>query len=93
MDFRTPRSVEEAVDCLASHAGSAQLLAGGTDLLVKLKAGTVAPGLVIDLKAIPRLRGIESSAGGFRIGAAASCAEIGEHAGLRAAWPGVNSVV
>jgi carbon-monoxide dehydrogenase medium subunit len=77
------------VDLLAGSAGSAQLLAGGTDLLVKLRAGMVSPGLVIDLKAVPRLRGIESSTGGFRIGAATPCAEIGEHAGVRAAWPGV----
>jgi carbon-monoxide dehydrogenase medium subunit len=89
VDYKTPTSVREAVDLLASHAGSAQLLAGGTDLLVKLRAGMISPGVVIDLKAIPRLRGIESSAGGFRIGAATPCAEIGEHAGLRAAWPGV----
>jgi aerobic carbon-monoxide dehydrogenase medium subunit len=89
VDYRAPSSVGEAVELLAGHASSAHFLAGGTDLLVKLKAGMVAPELVIDLKAIPRLRGIESSAGGFRIGAATSCAEIGEHIGLRAAWPGV----
>jgi CO/xanthine dehydrogenase FAD-binding subunit len=89
VDYRAPRSVGEAVDLLAGHAGSAQLLAGGTDLLVKLRAGMVAPGLVIDLKAIPRIRGIETTAAGFRIGAATPCAEIGEHQGLRAAWPGV----
>src|SRR6185436_20992102 len=30
-----------------------------------------------------------TDARGFRIGAAVSCAEIGEHAALSAAWPGV----
>ncbi|HZP86685.1 MAG TPA: xanthine dehydrogenase family protein subunit M [Burkholderiales bacterium] len=89
MDYKTPRSVEEAVDLLTTHTGAAHLLAGGTDLLVKLRAGMAAPDLVIDLKSIPRLRGIESSPSGFRIGAATSCAEIGEHDGLKAAWPGV----
>jgi carbon-monoxide dehydrogenase medium subunit len=89
VDYRTPTSIREAVDLLANSAGSAQLLAGGTDLLVKLRAGMASPGLVIDLKAIPRLSGIESSVNGFRIGAATPCAQIGEHSGLRAAWPGV----
>ena len=65
------------------------VLAGGTDLLVKLRAGMTAPQLVVDLKAIPQLRGIAADARGFRIGAATSCAEIGEHAALGAAWPGV----
>jgi carbon-monoxide dehydrogenase medium subunit len=64
-------------------------LAGGTDLLVKLRTGFVAPELVVDVKAIPHLRGISSDARGFRIGAATSCAEIGEHAALGSAWPGV----
>ena len=41
------------------------------------------------MKAIPELRGIWEDARGFRIGAATSCAEIGEHAALVAAWPGV----
>jgi CO/xanthine dehydrogenase FAD-binding subunit len=89
MDYRSPDSVTEAVDLLASHAGNAYILAGGTDLLVKLRAGFVAPQLVVDVKAIPQLRGIATDARGFRIGAAVSCAEIGEHAALSAAWPGV----
>ena len=89
MDYRAPSSVQEAVELLAAHDGAAHVLAGGTDLLVKLRAGFVAPKLVVDLKAIPRMRGIESDARGFRIGASTSCAQIGEHAALCAAWPGV----
>jgi len=89
MDYRSPTSVKEACDLLAAHNGAAHLLAGGTDLLVKLRAGFVAPKVVVDLKAIPRLRGIESDARGFRIGAATSCAEIRENAAFVAAWPGV----
>lgn len=89
MDYRSPRTVKEAVDLLAVQNGAAHVLAGGTDLLVKLRAGMVAPQVVVDLKAIPELRGIAVEGGGFRIGAATSCAEIGEHAALVAAWPGV----
>ena len=89
MDYRSPRTVKEAVDLLAVHNGAAHVLAGGTDLLVKLRAGMVAPQLVVDLKAIPQLRGIATDANGFRIGAATSCAEIGEHPALGKTWPGV----
>ena len=66
MDYRSPGSVKEAVELLSAHNGAAHLLAGGTDLLVKLRAGFVAPEVVVDLKAIPELRRIESDAGGFR---------------------------
>jgi CO/xanthine dehydrogenase FAD-binding subunit len=89
MDYRSPGSVKEAVELLAAYDGAAHILAGGTDLLVKLRAGFVAPELVVDVKAIPQLRGIAADARGFRIGAAVSCAEVGEHAALAAAWPGV----
>jgi len=89
MDYRSPASVREALDLLAAHGGGAQVLAGGTDLLVKLRGGYVAPKVVVDVKAIPQLRGIGEDARGFRIGAATACAEIGEHAALAAAWPGV----
>jgi carbon-monoxide dehydrogenase medium subunit len=89
MNYQAPGSVKEAVDLLAANPGAAHVLAGGTDLLVKLRSGYVAPALVVDLKAISQLRGIQSDAKGFRIGAATPCAEIGEHQGLTAAWPGV----
>ena len=89
MDYRSPGSVKEAVDLLAASGGGAHVLAGGTDMLVKLRAGFVVPKLVVDLKSIPQLRGVSRDARGFRIGAATSCAEIGEHAELAAAWPGV----
>ncbi len=87
MDYQTPTSAEEAAALLSQDG--AQALAGGTDLLVKLRAGAVTPRLVVDLKSLPRLHGIEHDAKGWRIGAATTCAEIGEHAALAAAWPGV----
>ena len=87
MDYQTPTSAEDAAGLLSRDG--AHVLAGGTDLLVKLRAGMVAPGLVVDLKDVPRLRGIENDSQGWRVGAATSCAEIGEHAAFAAAWPGV----
>lgn len=88
MDYRSPASVREVVELLA-QADAAQVLAGGTDLLVRLRAGLSAPGVIVDIKRIPGLSGIETSPRGFRIGAATPCAELADHAGLRAAWPGV----
>jgi carbon-monoxide dehydrogenase medium subunit len=87
MDYQTPTSAEDAAGLLSQDG--AHVLAGGTDLLVKLRAGMVAPHLVVDLKDVPRLRGIDNDAQGWRVGAATSCAEIGEHAAFSAAWPGV----
>ena len=87
MDYQVPTSAEDAARLLSQNG--AQALAGGTDLLVKLRTGVAKPGIIVDLKSVPRLRGIEHDAKGWRIGAATPCAEIGEHAELAAAWPGV----
>lgn len=87
MEYQTPTTAKAAAKYLAQDG--AQVLAGGTDILVKLRAGFVTPGVLVDLKRIPRLVGIRKDANGWRVGAATPCAEIGEHAAFSKAWPGV----
>ncbi len=89
MRYEAPSSVEAAVKLLAAEAGMARVLAGGTDLLVQLRSGRVEPDLVVDVKRIAGMRAIKAEAGGFRIGAAVSGAELGEHGALMRLWPGV----
>ncbi len=74
---------------LQDEAGVARVLAGGTDLLVQLKAGMLNPDLIVDIKGIDGISDIAPEDGGFRIGAAVSGAELGEHAEISALWPGV----
>ena len=89
MNYEAPRTIEDAIGRLTGTGGAARPLAGGTDLLVQLRTGRIAPTRIVDLKRIPELRRIEADGAGFRIGAAVSGAELGAHATLRAAWPGV----
>ena len=72
MRYATPASAREAAAILSREKGAAFLLAGGTDLLVKLKMGMVEPDLVVDIKRIPKIDQIQMSAKGFTIGAAVS---------------------
>jgi carbon-monoxide dehydrogenase medium subunit len=88
MQFEAPESLDKAVKLLRRR-GTARIVAGGTDLLVQMKSGGAEPDLIVDLKRIAETHQITEEAGGFRIGAAVSCFELGEHAGLRKAWPGV----
>ncbi|GMG82795.1 xanthine dehydrogenase family protein subunit M [Paralimibaculum aggregatum] len=81
--------MDTAVALLAEAAGSAHVLAGGTDLLVRLRSGHIEPELVVDIKRIEGMRAIVEEDGGWRIGAGVPSAELGEHAGVRGAWPGV----
>lgn len=86
--FHAPRSIEEAVACLAATP-EAKVLAGGTDLIVQMRSGRSAPGAVVDLKRIAGLAGVRPLGGGFAIGAAAPCTALKADKALAAAWPGV----
>ncbi len=89
MRFEAPTTVEAAVSLLAAESGMARVLAGGTDLLVQMKSGMAEPDLVVDIKRIDAMHAITEEDGGFRIGAAVPGIALGEHAGVKAAWPGV----
>jgi carbon-monoxide dehydrogenase medium subunit len=53
-------------------------------------AGTVRPGLIVDIKKIAEMTTVEETAGGgFRIGAAVSGAVLRDHPKLKKVWPGV----
>lgn len=89
MRYEAPETTANAVALLAGEKGIAKLLAGGTDLLVQLKSGRIEPDLVIDLKRIDAMKSIVEEDGGYRVGAAVPSAEMSEHDGLSAMWPGV----
>lgn len=88
MQFTAATSVDEAVAMLAGAAGNAHVLAGGTDLVVQMTSGLRKPDVVVDIKGIAELTQISDGPDGFRVGAAVPGAEINEHEGLLAAWPG-----
>ncbi len=90
MLYAKPKTAAEAARLLAAESGVTRVLAGGTDVLVQLKAGMIEPALIVDIKAIPGIREIVAEAGGFRIGACVSGAELGEHEALCAMYPGVT---
>jgi carbon-monoxide dehydrogenase medium subunit len=88
-DYVAATTIDEAVKALMG-APEARVLAGGTDLIVQMRAGRVRPGAVVDVKRVPGAVGIRREAdGGYVIGAATSGAAIGEHTALARDWPGV----
>jgi carbon-monoxide dehydrogenase medium subunit len=89
IDYVAPTTAREAASALAAGEGLARALAGGTDLLVQLRAGRLRRGLIVDLKRVPGAIGIRQEGGGFVVGAATPGAVIGEHEALGRAWPGV----
>ena len=69
-EFFEPETVEEASDLLTKYNGTAELLAGGTDLIIEMKARTATPEHVISLEKVSGLTGIDyDEESGLRIGA------------------------
>lgn len=89
MRYEAPESLDTAVALLAGARGDARVLAGGTDLLVQMRADVLDPELIVDIKKIPETRAVAQEKGGWRVGAAVTGAELKENAALRKAWPGV----
>ena len=90
VQYVAPKTLDEAVRAFAASAGGGRILAGGTDLLVQMRNGVVAPGTIVDIKKIAELTSIEETKeGGFRIGAAVSGAVLREHPKVSKVWPGV----
>jgi len=90
VQYVAPKTLDEAVRAFAAAAGAGRILAGGTDLLVQMRNGVVAPGTIVDVKKIGELTTIEETKeGGFRIGAAVSGAALREHPKVSKIWPGV----
>ena len=70
-DFEAPTSLPDACSLLAQSGHEALILAGGTDLLVKMKRGVLRPRLVVSLGRLEGLTGVEAARRRrLRIGAA-----------------------
>ena len=91
--YAAPTTVDEAVGLLANASGSGRVLSGGTDLIIQMRSGRLRPQTIVDIKNIAGTIGIREEADGWHVGAATPGAEIGENAGLCAAWPGVTEAV
>jgi carbon-monoxide dehydrogenase medium subunit len=77
-DYQAPKSLEEAVGMLQSSGEEAKLLAGGHSLLPLMKLRLAAPALLVDLRRVPGLHGVQREDGTWRIGAMVAHAEL-EH--------------
>jgi carbon-monoxide dehydrogenase medium subunit len=75
-DYAAPADVEEAIGLLSQGGEDAKLLAGGHSLIPLMKLRLAAPTLLVDLRNIPGLRGVDRENGSWRIGAMTRHAEL-----------------
>lgn len=90
MRYHAPNSFEEAATLALHAAGPVRFLAGGTDVIVQMRTGNLAPSDIIDIKAIPGAKEVaRTPSGGWKIGAAVTGAELRANETLRSEWPGL----
>ena len=82
--YHTPKTVDEAVDLLSRYAGQARVIAGGTDLLVDMRAEAHAPHeALIDITRIPDMGAITREGDTLTLGAGVTHTQIVQSAELR----------
>jgi len=67
-DYKIPKSLQEVMDLLKEHGNKAALIAGGTDVMVKIRKTRKAPDVLISLRRLEALRYIRKNSG-YHIGA------------------------
>ncbi|MEA2441551.1 MAG: aerobic carbon-monoxide dehydrogenase medium subunit, partial [Thermoleophilaceae bacterium] len=77
-DYMAPDTLEDALVALSEGGDDAKVLAGGHSLIPLMKMRLAAPELLIDLRKLSDLRGIERSNGGFRVGALTTHAAVSQ---------------
>jgi carbon-monoxide dehydrogenase medium subunit len=77
-DYEAPESLEEAIRMLHENGEDAKLLAGGHSLLPLMKVRLAAPTILVDLRKIPGLHGVQQENGAWRIGPMTRHADLQE---------------
>ena len=90
IDYVAPKSIQEAVELMASKGDQARAMAGGTDLLVQLRGGRRTSEVVVDIKDISELNQLTyDSQKGLTIGAAVPCYKIYQDDQIAGLYPGL----
>jgi xanthine dehydrogenase YagS FAD-binding subunit len=81
-------SIDEAVELLRRYGGNGRIIAGGTDLLGKMKDRILPtyPEALINIKTIPDLNTIQKTDGKLRIGALVTLTEVAENEVIRSKY-------
>ena len=87
------RSTGEVLTWLAEYGPRAKILAGGTDLLIRMKTGAVQPEYLIYIKKVAGLSNIQAGETGLSIGAATSLREIEGHATVKTSYSALHEAV
>ena len=89
-EYVAPATIEEAVKLMSESGVKARGLAGGTDVLIQMRALQIVIDRLVDLKNIPELQELSySEKDGLKVGAAVACHRIYEDSTVQSIYPGL----
>ena len=86
-EYLRPGDLQEALGILSQAGHRAQVLAGGTDLIPWIGEELLLPEVLVDIKGIPELKGIDREEGWVRIGARVTFGELIDSELIRTSFP------
>ena len=93
-DYFAPQTLQETCELLEKHGGDAKLLAGGTDLLVSLRAREQRPKSIIDIKGVKELHELSyDEKRGLAIGAAVNLNKLIHYDAVSKSYPLLREAV
>jgi xanthine dehydrogenase YagS FAD-binding subunit len=92
-EYATPDSVKQAIALLSATWGDSEILAGGTDLLGRMKDYVSTPKRVVNIKNLPGLHAISRENGGVRIGSLVTLDRIADASDIRQNYPALAQTV
>jgi CO/xanthine dehydrogenase FAD-binding subunit len=90
-DVHTPHALAEVLQLLDRYGPAARVIAGGTDLMPKLRNGRLSPAHLVSLNRVAELAGIEETEdGGLVIGGATRIFDVQRHPVVRERFPALH---
>ena len=93
-EFVKPGTLNEGLDALKNAEGSAKLLAGGTDIIFNMRCGLMKPEILISIKDLPELNGVEELPdGSLRIGGGCRLTDLVVHPLVKGRYPALSQAI
>ncbi len=92
-EYIAPENIDEVFDSLHKHGDDCRLLAGGTDIIVRMKQGLIAPDYLISLKLINDLSYLKTEDGFLKIGSGTTLKELSDSKTIETAFPGFHQAI
>ena len=93
-EYLRPKTLAEGLAALAEHGPDAQIMSGGSDLLINMKFRLDTPKYLVSFNNVAELKTIESLPdGGLAIGAGCTLTQLADSAALKTNYPALHAAV